>query len=96
MPSTPKVNKQKALERKMKGRDSNLLGNGFIRDAAQAVGKGLEMGRRGAADVYSKSRTGNPLEVAGKYGQQFASSAVKKVIKDVQGAAKMVVKGFGN
>jgi hypothetical protein len=96
VPSSPKVNKQKALERKMTGRDANFLGNGFIRDAAQAFGKGLEMGRKGAADVYSKSRTGNPMEVANKYGQQFASQTAKNVVNDVQGLAKMVMKGFGN
>ena len=96
MPSSPKVNKQKALTRKMKGRDSNFLGNGAVRDAAELIGKGLEMGRKGAADVYSKSRTANPMELAGKYGQQFASSAAKKVIQDAQGVAKMIVKGFGN
>lgn len=96
MPSSPRVNKKEALARKMTGFDNNFLGRGTVRQTADFIGKGLELGRKGAGEIYKKSRTGNPIEVAGKYGQQFASSAAKKVIKDVQGVAKMVVKGFGN
>ncbi len=96
MPSSPRTNRKEALAKKMTGFDDNFLGRGTVRKTADVIGKGLELGRKAAGEIYSKSRTGNPMEVAGKYGQQFASSAAKKVIKDAQGVAKMVVKGFGN
>jgi len=96
VPSSPKINRQKVLTRKVTGRDSNFLGNGTPRDAIEFVGGNLQRSAKVAADVFSKSRTANPNELAAKYGQQFASKAIKRTIDDVQGIAKTLLKGFGN
>ena len=108
MPSSPRSRYSKAAQdanSKSADRKANRfnqsivgpLGNELLKggyQGAQKVVKGITTTQRMSQKVLDKAAS----QVAGDVRNmaQFGSKAAKEVVKDVQGLAKMVMKGFGN
>ena len=88
MPSS-RIPKKPAPKKVSSGMETGFDPSGIIQE---------NLGR--AKDVYMNIMKGDPLVRTTKRdlgkAAQFASAAARSVIRDAQGAAKMIVKGFGN
>ena len=108
MPSSRVVSREQALRNKsertlkaaeegrktLRGRQAAMSEtvDFFVGGAARGIGK--------AGQAYANQLKKRPeiraAELSGKLAAQFASKAAETVIRDAQGAAKMIMKGFGN
>ena len=68
------------------------VGNQVMRsgiDVAKSAGRGMMASQKASRKVFDQARN------ADKAFGQFGTNVAKNVIKDTQGVAKMIIKGFG-